>query len=142
MIHHVWCYETETFCRLTEAERHAVDVLAGVNFSAGGISTTVGGDVDMIVVAVAGSRRATRRVVGAAPDDVLQPETVGVLKREPDDLIAERLVIEHYQELIRYFGDSDPTTRRMLEKILEEEEDHAADMHDLLVAHQGEGFLQ
>jgi len=58
-----------------------------------------------------------------------------------DNLVAERLVIEHYQELIRYFGNDDPTTRRMLEHILAEEEDHAADMHDLLVAHEGKPFL-
>lgn len=58
------------------------------------------------------------------------------------NLVAERLVIEHYQELIRYFGDNDPTTRIMLEKILADEEDHATDMHDLLVAHEGKPFLQ
>ncbi|MBA2934465.1 bacterioferritin [Sphingomonas sp. CGMCC 1.13654] len=57
------------------------------------------------------------------------------------NLVAERIVIEHYQELIRYFGDDDPTTRIMLEHILAEEEDHASDMHDLLVAHEGEPFL-
>ena len=59
-----------------------------------------------------------------------------------DNLIAERLVIEHYQELIRYFGNDDPTTRRMLEHILAEEEDHASDMHDLLIAHEGKPFLK
>jgi bacterioferritin len=59
-----------------------------------------------------------------------------------DNLVAERLVIEHYQELIRFFGDDDPTTRMMLEHILAEEEDHASDMHDLLVAHQGKPFLK
>jgi bacterioferritin len=57
------------------------------------------------------------------------------------NLIAERLVIEHYQELIRFFGDDDPTTRIMLEHILADEEDHASDMHDLLVAHEGQPFL-
>ncbi|GAN99633.1 MULTISPECIES: ferritin-like domain-containing protein [Komagataeibacter] len=57
------------------------------------------------------------------------------------NLVAERLVIEHYRELIRYFADHDPTTRIMLEKILAEEEDHATDMHDLLVAHEGRPFL-
>ena len=57
------------------------------------------------------------------------------------NLIAERLVIEHYQELIRYFGQDDPTTRIMLEHILADEEDHASDMHDLLVAHEGQPFL-
>lgn len=58
-----------------------------------------------------------------------------------ENLVAERLVIEHYQELIRYFGDKDPTTRIMLEAILKDEEDHATDMHDLLVAHEGKPFL-
>ncbi|MFT8958357.1 MAG: ferritin-like domain-containing protein [Gluconobacter oxydans] len=57
------------------------------------------------------------------------------------DLIAERVVIEHYQELIRYFGDNDPTTRIMLEGFLADEEDHATDLHDLLVAHEGKPFL-
>lgn len=59
-----------------------------------------------------------------------------------DNLVAERIVIEHYQELIRYFGHTDPTTRKMLEKILADEEDHASDMHDLLVAQQGTPFLK
>jgi len=59
-----------------------------------------------------------------------------------DNLVAERLVIEHYQELIRHFGDDDPTTRTMLEKILAEEEDHASDMHDLLVAYRARPFLK
>ena len=59
-----------------------------------------------------------------------------------ENLIAERLVIEHYQELIRHFADNDPTTRIMLEHILAEEEDHASDMHDLLVAHEGRPFLK
>ncbi len=59
-----------------------------------------------------------------------------------ENLIAERLVIEHYQELVRYFGDHDPTTRHMLVKILQDEEEHASDMHDLLVAHQGTPFLK
>ena len=59
-----------------------------------------------------------------------------------DNLVAERLVIEHYLELIRYFGNDDPTTRIMLEKILADEEDHATDMHDLLVAHEGTPFIE
>ncbi len=57
------------------------------------------------------------------------------------NLVAERLVIEHYLELIRYFGEKDPTTRIMLEAILKDEEDHATDMHDLLVAHEGRPML-
>jgi bacterioferritin len=58
------------------------------------------------------------------------------------NLVAERIVIEHYQELIRYFGDTDPTTRIMLEHILADEEEHASDLHDLLVAHEGKPFLR
>lgn len=58
-----------------------------------------------------------------------------------ENLIAERIAVEHYQELIRYFGDNDPTTRRMLTDILAVEEEHADEMHDLLVAHEGHAML-
>jgi len=58
------------------------------------------------------------------------------------NLIAERIAIEHYLDLIRYFSEKDPTTRLMLEHILEDEEDHATDMHDLLVAHEGIPMLK
>jgi bacterioferritin len=57
------------------------------------------------------------------------------------NLVAERIAIEHYRDLIAYFQDKDPTTRSMLEGILKDEEDHATDMHDLLVAHQGKPNL-
>jgi bacterioferritin len=59
-----------------------------------------------------------------------------------ENLIAERIAVQHYSELIRYFGDKDPTTRRMLEWILSVEEEHADDMHDLLVAHEGRPPLE
>ena len=58
-----------------------------------------------------------------------------------ENLIAERIAVEHYRELVRYFGQDDPTTRVMLESILSKEEEHANDMHDLLVAHEGKPFL-
>jgi bacterioferritin len=54
-----------------------------------------------------------------------------------ENLVAERIACEHYRELIRFFADKDPTTRVMMESILSKEEEHANDMHDLLVAHQG-----
>jgi bacterioferritin len=41
-------------------------------------------------------------------------------------------VITTYQEIIRWIGDDDPTTRRLLEKILAQEEEHADDIADLL----------
>jgi bacterioferritin len=48
-----------------------------------------------------------------------------------EDLIAERIAIECYSEMVRYIGDSDPTTRRMLEGILAVEEKHAEDLANL-----------
>lgn len=49
-----------------------------------------------------------------------------------EDLVAERIAIMVYRELITWFGPHDPTTRRMLEEILKDEEDHADDLSDLL----------
>ena len=49
-----------------------------------------------------------------------------------EDLIAERIVIEVYQQMIRHFADHDPTTRVMIEEILSDEEEHASDLSDLL----------
>jgi bacterioferritin len=58
-----------------------------------------------------------------------------------ENLIAERIAVEHYRELVRFFGDKDPTTRVMIEEILAVEEEHANDMHDLLVAREGRPML-
>jgi len=49
-----------------------------------------------------------------------------------EDLIAERIAIDSYGEMIRYIGDKDVTTRRMLEGILAMEEEHADDLSSLL----------
>ena len=49
-----------------------------------------------------------------------------------ENLVAERIVITSYQEIIRWIGDGDPTTRRLMESILAEEEEHADDLNDLL----------
>ena len=59
-----------------------------------------------------------------------------------ENLIAERIAVEHYRELIRYFGEDDPATRVMLEEILVVEEEHTNDMHDLLIAHEGKPNLK
>lgn len=48
------------------------------------------------------------------------------------NLVAERIAIETYSEIIRWLGDDDPTTRNLLEDILKEEEHHADDMASLL----------
>jgi bacterioferritin len=52
-----------------------------------------------------------------------------------ENLVAERIAIDSYREIARYFGDNDPTSRRLIEEILEQEEEHANDMQDLLVKH-------
>jgi bacterioferritin len=49
-----------------------------------------------------------------------------------EDLIAERVAIESYGEMIRYVGGDDPTTRAMLESILADEEEHAEDLSSLM----------
>jgi bacterioferritin len=49
-----------------------------------------------------------------------------------EDLVAERIAIDSYGEMIRYVGDKDITTRRMLEGILAMEEEHADDLSSLL----------
>ena len=49
-----------------------------------------------------------------------------------EDLIAQRIAVESYSEIIRYLGDNDPTSRRMMEDILANEEEHAEDMKTLL----------
>jgi bacterioferritin len=49
-----------------------------------------------------------------------------------EDLVAERIAIDSYGEMIRFIGDDDPTTRRMLEGILASEEEHAEDLSSLL----------
>ena len=49
-----------------------------------------------------------------------------------EDLVAERIAIDSYREMINYLGADDSTTRRMLEEILAKEEEHAEDLSTLL----------
>ena len=49
-----------------------------------------------------------------------------------EDLVAERVAIESYSEIVRWLGNDDPTTRRIIEDILKMEEEHADDMVNLL----------
>jgi bacterioferritin len=60
----------------------------------------------------------------------IEGETLADMIRE--DLVAERIVIEVYQKMVRHFGNDDPTTRVMIEHILAEEEEHASELSDLL----------
>jgi bacterioferritin len=49
-----------------------------------------------------------------------------------EDLIAERIAVESYAEMVRFLGNDDPTSRRMMEDILAKEEEHAMDLSDLI----------
>ncbi len=49
-----------------------------------------------------------------------------------ENLVAERIAISTYAEIVRWLGESDPTTRRLIEYVLEEEEEHAEDLASLL----------
>ncbi len=69
-------------------------------------------------------------------------EGANLVEMIKENLVAERIACEHYRELIRYFADKDPTTRVMMEGSLTNEEEHANDMHDLLVAHEGKPMLK
>src|SRR5580704_5329982 len=76
------------------------------------------------------TRSASQYVVGA-----------NLIEMIKENLVAERIACQHYRELIRYFADHDSTTRVMMEGILTKEEEHANDMHDLLVSHEGKPML-
>jgi bacterioferritin len=78
-----------------------------------------------------GSRAASEYVEGENLVDMIK-----------ENLVAERVAIETYRDMVRYFGDKDPTTRVILERILAQEEEHANDMHDLLVSHEGRPMLE
>jgi bacterioferritin len=59
-------------------------------------------------------------------------EGASLIEMIREDLVAERVAIDSYGETIRYLGNDDPTTRRMLEGILAMEEEHADDLKTLI----------
>jgi bacterioferritin len=71
-----------------------------------------------------------KNLVQRSVSHYVEGESLADMIRE--DLIAERMVIELYQDMIRYFGNDDPTTRVMIEQLLKDEEEHASDLVDLL----------
>lgn len=90
------------------------------------------------------SDRIARRIVQLGGEPDFSPETLLARSHADYDtssdlkamvkanLIAERIAVESYRQMIALIGDTDPTTRRMLEDILSEEEEHADEMKDLL----------
>lgn len=71
-----------------------------------------------------------RSLMERSASQYIEGETLADMIRE--DLIAERVVIEVYTDMVRYFGHKDPTTRHIIEEILADEEEHASDLSDLL----------
>jgi bacterioferritin len=78
-------------------------------------------------------------VTDRAASQYIEGETLIEMIKE--NLVAERIAIETYRDMVRYFADKDPSTRIILERILAQEEEHANDMHDLLVQHEGRPTL-
>ena len=69
-------------------------------------------------------------LAGRSHSEYVEGKSLADMIRE--DLIAERIAIESYNEIIRYLGGNDPTSRRVMEEILAKEEEHAEDMRNLI----------
>jgi bacterioferritin len=67
---------------------------------------------------------------GRSHSEFVAPDDLAAMIEE--DLVAERIAIDSYREIINYVGDADTTTKRMLEEILAMEEEHAEDMKTLM----------
>lgn len=102
-----------------EFEEHAKDELEHANRIAERI-VQLGGSPDFNPDGL-GDRSHAEYAEGHSLRDMMQ-----------EDLVAERIAIESYRELILFVGDSDPTTRRMLEDILAKEEEHADDITSMM----------
>jgi bacterioferritin len=96
----------------TEEQRHAEMVAARI--------VQLQGEPDFNPATLA-ERSHSEYVVGRDLADMIK-----------EDLVAERVAIASYQEIIRWIGENDPTTRRMIEDILAIEEEHADDLLTLL----------
>ncbi|MEZ0231104.1 MAG: bacterioferritin [Planctomycetota bacterium] len=82
--------------------------------------TQLGGEPDM----------DPRKIADRAHSEYTEGKSLVEMIRE--DLVNERIAIDSYAELIRFVGDDDTTTKRMLEEILAKEEEHASEFADLL----------
>lgn len=96
----------------TEEQQHADEIAARI--------TQLGGAPDFNPVGL-----AERSHAEYAEGDTL-------VEMIEEDLVAERIAIESYSEIIRWLGSDDPTSRRMLEGILAMEEEHAEDLANML----------
>lgn len=103
----------------TEFLQHANEEMAHADRLAERI-VQLGGEPDFSPQGLA-DRAHAEYVVGKALPEMIR-----------EDLVAERIAVETYTEMIRYLSDRDPTTRRLLEDILAQEEEHADELSDLL----------
>src|SRR6266542_4185750 len=102
-----------------EFQQHATDEQGHADRIAGRI-TQLGGEPNFNPEGLA-TRSHSQYVEGNSLVDMIR-----------EDLVAERIAVESYSEIVRFLGDRDVTTRRMMEEILEVEEEHADDLRDLL----------
>jgi bacterioferritin len=89
--------------------------------------------------------RAAKRIVQLGGEPDLNPNVLAkrshteytegrtLAEMIEEDLVAERIAVASYQEIIRWLGDGDPTSRRIMEGLLSDEEEHADDLRSLLV---------
>jgi bacterioferritin len=95
-----------------EEQQHADQIAARI--------TQLGGAPDFSPGGLA-SRSHAEYVEGDTLEDMIK-----------EDLVAERIAIDSYREIIAFLGDNDSTTRRLMEEILAKEEEHADDLANLL----------
>ena len=102
-----------------EFKQHAAEEQQHADWVAERI-TQLGGEPDFRPTTLA-DRSASEYAEGKSLIDMIK-----------EDLIAERIAIQHYSDIIRWLGDGDPTTKILIEQINKVEEEHANDMLDLL----------
>jgi len=88
--------------------------------------------------------RLAERIVQLGGEPDFDPDTLSTRSHTPydasaglidmvkEDLIAERVAVASYTEIVQWLGDKDPTTRRVFEDLLAQEEEHADDLRSLL----------
>ena len=102
-----------------EFQEHAAEEQSHADLIANRI-TQLGGEPDFNPESLTG-RSHSQYVEGKNLNDMIK-----------EDLIAERIAIDSYREIVQYLANNDPTTRRMMEEILAKEEEHADDLAKLV----------
>jgi bacterioferritin len=82
--------------------------------------TQLGGEPDLSPDTLS-SRSHAEYIAGGSLEEMIR-----------EDLVAERIAIDSYREIIAYLGEADPTSRRLMEEILAKEEEHADDLANLI----------